>query len=339
MIGLWLVCVVQAQPTALNPPRDTLPLLVRAAFHLHDINAVDEQEETFEFSGVLTLIWQDKRQAFDPVQAGVNEKVYSGSFQFNEISPAWYPQVVLVNESELLDKQGTLLRVLPDGTNILTETIDASAKTDFNMRKHPFDSQRLKGVFELFGFDKDVVKLEPLGAESVTHAPGLGISQWHFNGISAEFGSKVAPYLGSEKAASTFTVNIDISRESLFMLRLVLFPLAIMVALSWSVFWMERSSLGDRINVSFIGILTAVAYQMVISELLPHMSYITFMNAYLNISMLVMCAAVVVNLAVGACDKRGKTELGDIIDFRCRWIFPLTYFGLLLLAYAIVQFL
>jgi hypothetical protein len=31
---------------------------------------------------------------------------------------------------------------------------------------------------------------------------------------------------------------------------------------------MDRSSPGDRLSVSFIGILTAVAYQMVVSEIL-----------------------------------------------------------------------
>jgi hypothetical protein len=113
------------------------------------------------------------------------------------------------------------------------------------------------------------------------------------------------------------------------MLRLVVLPLGLMVILSWSVFWMERSSLGDRINVSFIGILTAVAYQIVVSEVLPHISYVTLMNGFLQLSFLVMCATVVVNLVVGSLDKRGEVAAGDRVDRRCRWIFPLVYFGLL----------
>jgi hypothetical protein len=42
---------------------------------------------------------------------------------------------------------------------------------------------------------------------------------------------------------------------------------------------MERSSLGDRMSVSFIGILAAVAYQVVMSEMLPRIAYVTVMNA------------------------------------------------------------
>ena len=45
-----------------------------------------------------------------------------------------------------------------------------------------------------------------------------------------------------------------------------------------------------------------------------------------------MCATVVINLVVGHCDQKGKSKLGDIIDRRCRWIFPLAYLFFLTLA-------
>ena len=105
--------------------------------------------------------------------------------------------------------------------------------------------------------------------------------------------------------------------------------------LSWSVFWMETSSLADRISVSFIGILTAVAYQIVVSEIQPDISYMTLMHGFLNLSFFIMCATVVINLWVGALDRKGKAEAGDRIDRRCRWIFPTTYFGLNLLMVAV----
>jgi hypothetical protein len=97
--------------------------------------------------------------------------------------------------------------------------------------------------------------------------------------------------------------------------------------LSWSVFWMERSSLADRINLSFIGILTAVAYQSMVSEIMPQISYMTLMTGFLNASFILMCLTVVINLVVAGLDKQGKFDAGDRLDKRCRWIFPLAYFG------------
>jgi hypothetical protein len=104
--------------------------------------------------------------------------------------------------------------------------------------------------------------------------------------------------------------------------------------LSWSVFWMDRSSLGDRMSVSFVGILTVVAYQITLVGIVPNVSYITIMNGFLNFSFLLMCATIVVNLYVGAADRRGH-ERGDRIDCYCRWIFPLTYLGLNAIALAV----
>ncbi len=116
-------------------------------------------------------------------------------------------------------------------------------------------------------------------------------------------------------------------------------PLMIIVMLSWSVFWMDKSSLGDRISVSFIGILTVVAYQLVLSEILPRISYFTLTNAFLNISFFIMCATVIVNLRVDNLDRQGLFEEGDRLDRRCRWMFPMIYFGLILVAIWIAFFL
>ena len=65
---------------------------------------------------------------------------------------------------------------------------------------------------------------------------------------------------------------------------------------------------------------------------MPHISYITFINAFISLSFLLMSATAVVNLRVCIQDRRGEYEQGDLIDRRCRWIFPIAYLALILLA-------
>ena len=122
------------------------------------------------------------------------------------------------------------------------------------------------------------------------------------------------------------------------MLRLVVLPLTLIVILSWSVFWMEHLSLGERMDVSFVGILTVVAYQILISEILPHISYVTLIHTFLSLSFFFMCLTVVVNLVVGVCDKNGNFALGDRIDLFCRWGFPSLYVVLLASSVVIMFF-
>jgi hypothetical protein len=312
----------------LAPPPQAGPVVVRASFDLFDINEVNDGTETFEFTGALTLRWRDPRLAFDPAVAGVAVKIYQGDYQFNELAAGWYPQVVLANVAGLYQQTGVVLRVQPDGTSTVTQTINAAAETEFDMRRFPFDGQRLQAVFEILGFDRDQVVLQ-IDSESAGGLAAVRVAQWTIGKATVSVRDQATSAGGRSARVSALVLSVDVQRESWFVRRLIVVPLVVIVLLSFSVFWMDRSSLGDRVSVSFIGILTVVAYQLVTSDQLPHISYVTLIHGFLNLSFLTMCATVVINLVVGTLDRRGRSELGDRIDRRCRWIFPLVYFVLI----------
>lgn len=325
-------------PFSLGPPPGGRPVGVRASFHLQSLNVIDDESERFEFSGVLTLRWFDPRQVFDPAIEGVEEKVYQGAFQSDEISPSWFPQMILANASGLDETNAVVMRARPDGSCTLIQTVNAAARTGLDLRRYPFDRQRLEAVFELLGFGADEVVLQAEGEAGAANLEVLPVPQWSIEAISAAVEVVPAPYAGERGEASALVLRIDVRRQSFFTLRLVILPLALIVMLSWSVFWMDRSSLGDRMSVSFIGVLTAVAYQWIVGDILPEISYITLTHGFLSLSFFMMIATVPMNLVIGACEKRGREELGHLIDRRCRWIFPLVYAGLIALTFCISFF-
>jgi hypothetical protein len=318
----------------LTPPPAEGPVKVHAAFHLLDVNGIDDENETFEFTGILSLKWTDPRLAFDPAAAGAKEKVYTGAFQFDEASPGWYPEVVLLNAAGLYETRGTVLRQEPDGSCHLVQMIHAAAETKLDLHRYPYDRQRLEAVFKVLGFGVDEVVLAEDPDLPNDHNGSIRIPQWKFNGMAA--GSRIVevPYGQGTVETSQFTLALDVQRERGFIVRLLVIPLLIIVFLSWSVFWMDRSSLGDRMSVSFVGILASVTYQIVIGDILPPISYYTPIHAFTNFSFWIMCLTVVVNLAVGTCDKAGRPELGNRIDRHCRWGFPLAYAATLALIVA-----
>lgn len=324
------IAAAASEPFLLAPPKEAGPVVVRARFELYDVNEINDEAETFEFTGVLTLKWHDPRQAFDPAVAGVNEKVFQGGYQFNELSTGWYPQVVLVNESGgLFQQSGVMLRVQPDGTSTLIQTLNAAVEVELDMSRFPFDGHRLEALFDVLGFDKDEVVLQVDSDATSSLAREVRVPQWTITGAGLSIRNRSTSHAGREGVSSAFIVGLDVRREPLYIIRLVIFPLIVIVLLSFSVFWMDRSSLGDRASISFIGILTGVTYQVVISEQLPPISYVTLMHGFLILSFLIMCASVVINLVVSKLDQREKGELGYRIDRYCRWGFPLVYFGLM----------
>lgn len=312
-------------------PIDREPLVIDAAFKLHAINNINDKDEAFEFIGVLILKWKDSRLAFDPSKEQLSEKIYQGDYQINQVFNGWSPQPVLLNQSGMYQINAQTIRIQPDGSVTFSQMINAIAEVKLSMRRLPFDSQKLEAVFSIFDFENSKVALRTSSDTLNNLDKEISIDQWHLKDIKFS----IREPLFSESAmanSSLFVVTLDVHRDSFFLLRLVILPLAFIVMLVWSVFWIDRASMGDRINICFVGILTAVAYQIVLGDRLPQISYMTFINAFLNISFVMMSATVVINLIIGSLDKAGNVARADIIEQRSRWILPLTYLGLVLLA-------
>ena len=94
--------------------------------------------------------------------------------------------------------------------------------------------------------------------------------------------------------------------------------------------------MGDRMDITFLGILTVVAYQIMFSGTLPKISYVTVLGVFMIISFVTMCASVAVNLRVWVLDNRGLVAEGDRLDKRSRYLFPMVYVSLVVIAGSIV---
>ena len=317
------------QTVLLSPPTSQRPIEIRIGFQLFDVVQIEETTETFEFSGILTVQWKDERQAFDPATEGVSEKFYQGNFQFNELATSWYPEVSLLNSVGAFEKGEPLLRVLPDGTAILVTPVNATAKSELKLRQYPFDTQKLRIYFGIPGYSESELKMVPLDVPSLSDED-VRIPQWTVLGMRV-MSDKILPTSPRKnESTSAFVFELDVKRQSAFIVRLVVLPLFLVVVLSWSVFWMDRSSVGDRMSVSFVGLLTAVAYQMVLGDIMPHISYLTPVNVFVSISFIVMCASIVVNLIVGELNRENRIAAADALDHRCKIVFPIAYGAMLI---------
>jgi hypothetical protein len=318
----------QAKPFQLGPPDSGGPVEVAVGFLLSDLAAVDEHRETFEFEARLTLRWQDDRQRFDPDEFGVQELSYQGNYQFAEVFDGWWPQLILANESGGLESQAVLLRIAPDGAMTLVAEIHAAAETPMQLRRFPFDRQEFHARFEVLGFDTDRVVLVPDSTGSGVREGGVNIAQWDLR----DFRIARAEHLPAGRADGSTTVSqivvtLEAARRSAHMLQVVVVPLALLVVLTFAVFWMDHESLGDRMDISFIGILTVVAYQIIVSDAMPAIGYFTLMTGFLYSTYLVLAVGVIVNVVVSKLGQAGHRELGHRLDRTCRWAVPAGFFG------------
>jgi hypothetical protein len=319
---------IRAEPFLLGPPDGDGPVTVSVGFFLGDVNEVDERREAFEFEAILTLKWRDPRQAFEPDELGVPERTYQGNYQFSEVFDGWWPQLILVNRSGDFASQAVLLRIAPDGTMTLVSEIHAVAEMPMELRRFPFDRQGFDAVFEVLGVGQNRVVLVPDPSTSGGAEEGVKIAQWDLLDLRVAAREYDPAYDdGHDGALSQIVVTLEMARRPAHMLKVVVVPLMLLVILTFSVYWMDRESLGDRMDISFIGILTVVAYQIIVSDSMPHIAYFTLMSAFLYSTYLVLAVGVIVNLVVAKLDQSGRRELGNRVDRTCRWAVPTGFFG------------
>jgi hypothetical protein len=330
LAALASILATAAHASAVPPPGER-PVVVKAGFMLYDINEIRESTETFEFEGALLLSWHDPRQAFDAKAEGVTERVYKGNYQYSELYSGWRPQAFLANESGAYDRQGIVLRIEPDGTVWYVEEIDAVAESPMDLRFFPFDAQTLRIHFKLLGYDANEVRFEPVGEYSrllPQHGSPVGNAGWRIGDYAVSHGEDLSAIAGAELVGpgSTLSITVAAERRSGYMVRVVVLPLMLIVALSWVIFWMDRESLSNRINISFLALLTVVAFQIMVEQALPAIPDLTLMDGFLAINYLLLAATIIINLRVDRLDRAGRQSAGDALDLRCRWAFPLLYF-------------
>ena len=105
-------------------------------------------------------------------------------------------------------------------------------------------------------------------------------------------------------------------------------PILVIVAISWSVFWMTGERLAGRSRITASGVLTVVAYQFVIADGLPRIAYLTLLDKGMLISF-VLLAVPVVQSMLFAHYYPAAPETAALIARRSRWLFPLVYACLL----------
>lgn len=316
-----------------NPP--ARPTKVACAIVIVDVVEIDNVNESFQAEIAILASWQDPRLAFDPQVEGTPVKLFQGPFQFAEVFKGWWPQLVILNEVGRDDPKAITLMVFPDGTVRYREQRNAVLETPMELHAFPFDSQRLKVFMVPFANTAEEVVLEvderfaTATDDWVRREKDVNVAGWDLQRLEMTVDESLLAAGDNPARFSRLVTTIRLQRQSWQYVWEILFPLLALVSVVWSIFWVEIDSLADRLNIAFIGVLTIVAYQFVLVENTPRMSYLTFLDSVLICSFVMMAMTVPQSLLIHSLVRKGKQRLARMIDRTSRWAFPLAYFLLL----------
>ena len=253
-------------------------------------------------------------------------RIFQGDYAVKELFEGWRPHVVIPNGIGNRATTNMAISIWPDGYIEYSETFFTKAETPMDLRRFPFDTQVLEVFFHPFIYQRNEVVLIPDDRLARTWNQNMGLADWSRQDVTMhERPIEIAYFDDSKSEISEFVVEVTIERRPAHILISMILPMALLVSLTWCVFWMDNETLANRVNITFIGILSVVAYYFVILGNVPEVSYLTLIDAFVLATFAVLAAGVVLVVVVENVQVDDKADVAMRVDRICRWAFPLAY--------------
>jgi hypothetical protein len=222
--------------------------------------------------------------------------------------------------------------VEPDGTALYAQRLYVEVSTRADFTNFPFDRQNFRIHVIAGGYTRDEVTftIEPT---RTGRSKDLSVATWKVGALHA----KSAPfeYTADARVFPGVVVELPATRHHSYYILKVIFPLVVVVLMSWTVFWIDPIYVAPQIGVSTTSILTLIAYQFVISGLVPKLSYLTRLDRFtIGSTVLVLLALVEVTVTISLA-TRERLDAAQRLDRWSRVAFPTAFAGVLVVAFAI----
>jgi gamma-aminobutyric acid receptor subunit beta len=102
----------------------------------------------------------------------------------------------------------------------------------------------------------------------------------------------------------------------------VIFPLVLIVMMSWAVFWIDPVNASSEINIAITSMLTLIAYRFTVDTQLPRLPYMTRLDVFFLVSTLLVFFSLIEVVATTILENTQKKRRAQRIDFYCRLVFP-----------------
>lgn len=320
LIGVNAPEVVQGKGEATGTAVLREPIPVHIGVKLSQITAVDQKSENFGVVATLVMTWRDPALAFDPETAKDRFNVYTGDAFSAEMSRRgqMWPQFSILNQQGNRWAQNRVVVVNADGQAAYLERFSTTLQApDFDFRDFPFDQQRFFIRVELLTPEWMFLLREIEGYSEVGKA--LGEEEWVVTDFNTSFSE--GEILGRPVSRFNFEFRAKRHREYYFFR--ILLPLAIIIAVSWSLFFLKDYA--KRVDAAGANLLLFIAFNFAISSDLPRLGYLTFLDTLLISAFLVTAVVLILAVYLRRQDMQGRDAFVAKVDRYVIASYPLAY--------------
>jgi hypothetical protein len=246
------------------------------------------------------------------------------------LEQVWHPRVAVVNETNSVSRKfPETVEVEADGTVNYRQRYAGAFTQLLRLQSFPFDRQtfrvqlvavRYRTNEVMFVPDQDWIRnglRQAAGVAPLITLPDWTLEKWETRPLTYP----LAPGFEYSSYAFEFTASRNVQHY----IWKVIFPLVLIVAMSWSVFWVAATEVGPQLGVATTSMLTLIAYRFAIDRLLPAVPYTTSLDTFILMSTVLVFLSFIEVLVTTILEANHRNRPAKRIDRYCRVIFPLIF--------------
>jgi hypothetical protein len=323
--ALWIVVVVfaglgfaaeTAESSGSRPHPGGEPTEISAAVYLIDVSQINGARQEFTADVFLLLSWNDPRLADGT--SGVRRI---------PVDQVWNPRIQILNQRGVSTGFPELVDVEPDGTVTFRQRYFGQYASPLDLREFPRDEHTFAIRLVVPGYSPDEVQLVPDERFTTGPPPRYSIPDWTLT--PTRLRPEPFAVIPGGPQLPGMVAEFDARRHLGFYVGKGYVSVAIIVFMSWIVFWIDAQSVAPRISVSVTSMLTLVAYRFLLGGDLPKVSYLTRLDYFLLGATILVFLTLIEVTWTSAMSGRGQAEAARRIDRRSRWLFPTLFLAMI----------
>lgn len=311
-------------------PKEKKPIDVGIALFLYDIDYVTEATSSTTMTAHLYQQWHDSSLSFSSPDG--QSRYYSGDAASDYLKTIWQPYLEIDEMMMSSTVSGQVVEIKPTGDISIKTLMEFTIDLNSDLRQFPFDKQSPKICIRSFTYDNQTVHLV-----RIPELEGLGdqidIPSWNISNKFTAWIKDHHPLGGTKRFCDVYCFQVQLTRISLAYVYQLILPLFLIVVVSYLMMYVpiENSS---KLNIMFTAILTIIAFEWLILNIIPTSSYVTFAEA-VNIVGFIFCCLVTIVTCITLVHGIKNDQRAKKIFLSCRIILPILYIlGNVVVAYA-----
>lgn len=287
------------------------PTVIEIGVFLMDIDEIDDVNQRFGVDVFMAARWQDSRLALPEAERQGRKRILS----FDEI---WTPRVLVLNDRGLTPQLPHRVDVDDLGNVTYRNRLSGELAANLEFQDFPFDVQRLPIDIVSYAHTADELQFSHYSA-LLSRPDEFSIEGWRVRPLEPEVGVLVTPHNGAELPRLTYV--IEAHRDSNYYVLTMLVPMALIIFMAWTVFWLQPDIVPSRIAISTASIFSLIALGVSIRLGLPKISYMTRADLFVLGCTLMVFIALGIAVIGSRWANSGRMERALRANAIARWVY------------------